>query len=806
MRSGRERLRSPRTSRGQNEGGRWVGHAGAVLDGLRVLDASTEVAGPYATKLLADAGADVVKVEGLDGDPLRRWTAAGVDLADGEDAALFRFLNTSKRSVVGAVGDLAAGADIVVGGLDLDVDGLRRDHPHLVVVSITPFGLTGPWSDRPATEFTLQAACGSTGSRGRRDRPPLAVGGRFGEYLAGVDAAVAAVAAWRAGRTTGTGEHVDLSVLEAMTLGMNTYGPLFAELYGVEAPEEPSFRHIDHPSIEPTADGWVGFATIANQQFKDFLVLIERGDLLADEALVDINVRTKRAEEFEAAVQAWTTRHPTDEIIRRASELRVPVAPIGDGASVLDHEQFVARGVFVDGPHGRQPRLPYRLGAHPGTPFGPAPKHAEHTGTADWDPRPPSTAAAPDALPLAGVRIVDLTCFGAGPSASVTLAALGADVVKVEAVQRPDGMRFTSTRPPGTEQWWEWAPVFCGTNAGKRDVTLDLGDAEGRALLLRLVETADAVLENFSPRVMEQFDLDWPVIRDANPRTVMVRMPGFGLDGPWRDRTGYAPTMEQLTGLAWITGWDDLPPIVPRGPCDPLAGQHAAFALLVALEERDRTGAGLLLEVPMVESALATATGPVVEAAAYGVVQGREGNRGPVAAPQGVYACADPDRWVAVAVATDQQWSALCTVLDRADLAADPALADHGTRRSAGDHVDEALAPWIAARAAADVVAALVEAGVPAAEVVSPGAVDRNPQLVARGFFESIDRAVVGVHRVPSLPYRFASRGDAPWHRTPAPLIGEHNDEVLGGELGLGAEDLARLRNRAVIGERPLHA
>ncbi len=139
--------------------------------------------------------------------------------------------------------------------------------------------------------------------------------------------------------------------------------------------------------------------------------------------------------------------------------------------------------------------------------------------------------------------------------------------------------------------------------------------------------------------------------------------------------------MEQLTGLAWITGWADLPPIVPRGPCDPLAGQHAAFALLVALEERDRTGEGLLLEVPMVEAALATAAGPIVEAQAYGVVQGREGNRGPVAAPQGVYACAEPERWVALAVATDEQWAALCGVLDRADLAADPDLADHAGRR-----------------------------------------------------------------------------------------------------------------------------
>ncbi|MET0913844.1 MAG: CoA transferase, partial [Acidimicrobiales bacterium] len=261
-----------------------------MLGGLRVIDASTEVAGPYATKLLADAGADVVKVEGPEGDPLRRWTAAGVDLPADEDSALFRFLNTSKRAVVGTVDELAAGADVVIGDGGLDVDGLAGAYSHLVILTISPFGRTGPWADRPATEFTLQAACGSTGSRGRKDRPPLAVGGRFGEFQAGVNAAVAAVAAWRAGRASGVGEQVDLSMLESMALGMNTYGPLFAELYGVVAPEEPAFRHIDHPSIEPTADGWVGFATIANQQFKDFLVLIERGDLLADEALVDINV------------------------------------------------------------------------------------------------------------------------------------------------------------------------------------------------------------------------------------------------------------------------------------------------------------------------------------------------------------------------------------------------------------------------------------------------------------------------------------------------------------------------------------
>jgi crotonobetainyl-CoA:carnitine CoA-transferase CaiB-like acyl-CoA transferase len=467
---------------------------------------------------------------------------------------------------------------------------------------------------------------------------------------------------------------------------------------------------------------------------------------------------------------------------------------------VVDHEQFVARQVFVDGPHGPQPRVPYRLGDHPGTDFGPAPRLGEHTGTVDWTPRPAPTGPT-TALPLDGVRIVDLTCFWAGPSASVTLAALGADVVKVEAIQRPDGMRFTSTRPPSTEQWWEWGPVYCGTNAGKRAITLDLGSEDGRRLLLDLVRDADALLENFSPRVMDQFGLDWPAIQAANPNAVMVRMPGFGLDGPWRERTGYAPTMEQLTGLAWITGWDDLPPIVPRGPCDPLAGQGAAFALLVALEERDRIGAGFLLEVPMVEAALATAAGPIVEAAAYGVIQGREGNRGPVAAPQGVYAAADEDRWVALAVTTDDQWEALRQLLDLPD---DTALADHAGRRAEQDRLDEALGAWIADRSASATVDALVAVGVPVAEVISPGAVDRNPQLVARGFFEPMDREVVGRHHVPSLPYRFASRGDAPWHRTPAPLLGEHNDEVLGGELGLGPEELERLRNAGVIGDRPV--
>ena len=196
-----------------------------MLEDLRVVDLSTEIAGPYCTKLLADAGADVVKVEPPDGDPLRRWRSG----------ALFKFLNTSKRSVVGdlggdEVGDLVAAADIVVdssGRSRAELRAAALDAPGLVVVSISPFGLTGPWTDRAATEFVLQAWCGSTGSRGTPDRPPVAAGGRLGEWIGGAYAAVGGVAAWKQARRTGRGEHVDVSLLECMSMTMNTFTSVF---------------------------------------------------------------------------------------------------------------------------------------------------------------------------------------------------------------------------------------------------------------------------------------------------------------------------------------------------------------------------------------------------------------------------------------------------------------------------------------------------------------------------------------------------------------------------------------------------
>ena len=223
---------------------------------------------------------------------------------------------------------------------------------------------------------------------------------------------------------------------------------------------------------------------------------------------------------------------------------------------------------------------------------------------------------------------MDLTAFWAGPAATHLLAAFGADIVKVESIQRPDGIRYSGGMRTDVDDWWEDSWVFHAMNTNKRSVTLDLGSDEGRRLFIKLVADADAVIENFSPRVMDQFGLAADVLLAVNPRLVVARMPAFGLDGPWRDRVGFAPTMEQIAGLAWVTGLPDGPPVPPRGACDPLAGVHAAFAVAAALHFAERTGEGQLVELPMIETVLNTTAIQPIEAEVFGVTLSRQGNRG----------------------------------------------------------------------------------------------------------------------------------------------------------------------------------
>jgi crotonobetainyl-CoA:carnitine CoA-transferase CaiB-like acyl-CoA transferase len=402
-------------------------------------------------------------------------------------------------------------------------------------------------------------------------------------------------------------------------------------------------------------------------------------------------------------------------------------------------------------------------------------------------------------LPFAGLRVVDLTAFWAGPMATTVLADLGADVIKIESIQRPDGMRFAGALR--NDVLWEWSPIFHGANPGKRDVTLRLDHPEGLDLLKRLIRDADVVIENFSARVMPGFGLDAETIKTLNPRAIYVRMPAFGLDGPWKDRAGFAMNVEQVSGLAWVTGYEDMP-LVPRGSCDPIGGMHAIFALGIALEERRRTGHGQLLEVALLEPGLNIAAEQVLEYSAFGVLLGHSGNKMPHAAPQGVFPSVISSELIAISVTNDDEWRGLCRVLEAEDWLHSGSLSTHRGRLAQHEGLCARLAEWTAGRDRQAAIDALQRAGVPASAVINPHELSPNPQLEARGFFQILKHPITGDTRYPGFPAHFTAF-ERDLHSTPPPTLGQHNREVLQNELGLEDHDIDRLESEGVIGTRP---
>jgi crotonobetainyl-CoA:carnitine CoA-transferase CaiB-like acyl-CoA transferase len=780
------------------------------LGSLRVIDLSAGIPGAYCARLLCDAGADVIKVEPPGGDPWRRWSASGAPVDPQRGGALFQFLHHGVRSVIGSPGDavleeLVAGADVVIDSSrpdELDVDAWLDARPGLVVCSITPFGRTGPYALRPSSEFTVQAESGGLVVRGSPRGVPYQAGGRTSEWIAGTFSALAVAAAARRAQRTGRGDHIDFSMSEVMTLAACNYSEYARSLMG-NPPVVGPRRMIETPSVEPTSDGYVGFCTNSREQFYSFLILIDRPDLIVDDPWGNQLDRQARWDEWNEIVHAWTPKHTTEEVVRLASELRIPVAPVHSGDDILECDHFVERGVFVDDATSsfKMPRRPWRMDDEDPPPPRPAPALGEHSGAIESHDPVAAPSLGPDERPLAGVRIVDLTAWWAGPIAAGALAALGADVIHVESTSRIDGMRTTGAMTGMEGSWWERSPHYLCSNTNKRGLTLDLSTPDGLAALKELIAQSDAVIENFSPRVLENFGLEWEQVHDLNPRCILVRMPAFGLSGPWRDNVGFAQTMEQVTGMAWLTGHADDQPRIVQGPSDPNAGMHAAFALVVALAEREATGQGSLLEVTMVEGALNAAAELVLEKTAYGTSIGRDGNRSPNVAPQGLYRAAGDEQWLALTIATDEQWEALVDVLGAPGWATDPDLRSYGGRRAAHDEIDAHLAEWCAEQDAAEVAEALVERGVPAASAWDPRRLHEHPQLEARRYYETVEHPEVGWQPTPTWPFRMRSIDR--WIRTPAPTLGEHNHDILVGDLGLDQARYDALWEAGVIGDRP---
>ncbi|MFL2935749.1 MAG: CaiB/BaiF CoA transferase family protein [Myxococcota bacterium] len=787
------------------------------LKAYRVVDHSTTVAGAYCGKLFADGGADVIKLEsGEAGDPMRAVSATG-GRKEGEDGVLFRYLNGGKRSVRGelksplstSVQSLLEGADLIIEDRPptaLDRATLVEAFPGLVWLTITPYGLTGPLADRPATDFTIQAESGSIGARGRPGAEPYQAGGELSGWTGGSFAAVSALAAMRHARRTGQGEHIDFSLHEVTALSTNCYIDLMWGILG-RPPALGSLPNLETPSIEPTKDGFVGFTTYSAQQMSDFLLMIGREDLRESEEFSQFGQRLTRLDEFEELVHAYTREHSTHEIVELAQMFRIPVSPICNGQTVLDQEQLKARDVFVEDPSGGflRPAAPYRIdGERP--PLGsPAPSLGEHEGQVESRTVERPVAQAERHRPLEGLRVVDCTTWWAGPIATQMLAMLGAEVIHVESIQRMDGSRSVGGAFAAQhEDWWECSFIYLSANSNKRGITLDLSDPKGREALDRLIAEADVLVENFSPRVMEGFGVTWEHVQSVNPRCHYVRMPAFGLDGPWRDNVGFAATMEQMAGLSWLTGHVTDQPRIQRGPCDPMAGVHAAFALLLALEERDMSGRGHFVECCMLEAALNVTAQQVGEYTAYGEIMGRAGNRSPGTAPQGLYPCqghhiTDHPQWLALSVETEAQWRSLVAWLGSPDWAGDCG-PDLESRMAKSDVIDEALRGVFAERDLGSCVEELLAEGVPAAKIVDPRTLAEHPQLVARGFFDEVDHPLAGSQRTMSAPFRY--RSVPHWLRSAAPLLGQHNAEVL-AELGYTAAEIEQLEEGRVIGSWP---
>lgn len=765
------------------------------LDGVQVVDLSSGLAGAYCAKLLADGGADVVKVEDGDGDPLRRVVECGAPLATGDDGARFRFLCASSDSVVGDVAfarELVARADVVVWSAGSSVAddarclprALHNAHPGLVVVALSPFGLDSPWDGRPSTDFTRQALCGGHVQRGTPALPPLMCGGAPGEWAAGTYGAIGALAALRLATQHGIGDLVDVAALDALMYSQPLYPVTWFQVAG--EPFRP-LRSSQLPSVHPTADGWVSLQTTTGQQWLDFCVMLGRDEWVTDERMARGTYRTLHRDEIEPVIDAWTSTRATAEIVELATAMRVPVAELGNGANLPHFDHLVDGGWFTTNAHGfTQPSVPYRLGggATP-RPFGVAPAIGRDTARlrarVDALPARATSAGLTDPpLPLEGIRVLDLTAFWAGPLIGHACAILGAEVIHVESTKQPDGIRCNTTRTMDEPRWWEWCPMFQGSNTNKLDLAVELDTERGRELFLDLVAVSDVVIDNFSPRVLDQLRLDQDVLLARNPRAIVLRAPGYGVDGAWRERLAYAPTIEAQAGIAWTTGFRDRGPEPPSGIADALGGAHATFALLLALEYRRGTGRGMFLECPMVGASLNVAAQQVIEFSAYGRLLERLGNRSSVCVPQGVYRTADvdadgtQDRWVAVAVEAESR-------------------GDH-------DAVDALIAGWCATRATDDIVRTVSGAGIPCEAVVRAHEHDRLPPVVARGLFERIDHPVTGAADFIGAPFRLAN-GPRAHHRVRSPLLGEHNRDVLTRILGLTDADVDRLEADGVIGD-----
>jgi crotonobetainyl-CoA:carnitine CoA-transferase CaiB-like acyl-CoA transferase len=402
--------------------------------------------------------------------------------------------------------------------------------------------------------------------------------------------------------------------------------------------------------------------------------------------------------------------------------------------------------------------------------------------------------------PLAGVRVLDLGWTWAGPFAGMILTDLGAEVIKVESGQRIDVLRWSGAFADGVRDH-ERSGYNNACNRGKQSVTIDLKHPDGRQLVLDLAGRCDVAIENFSPRVLPGLRLGWDDLSRANPRLVMLSLSAYGASGPEQDYIAYGDHLLYASGMTSVTGHPDDPP-TPIGTFygDPVAGIYGALAILAALAERDRTGAGQHLEYAQIEGLVSMMPGALIATSAGGDVV-RSVDKSPDMAPHGFYRCAGDDAWVAIAVEDDDRWRALRELM-RASGAAVPEWSTLAARKADETSVDQVIGAWVQPLSPWQVTTALQAAGVAAFPLMSAARLLWDHHLHQRDFFAWVEHPVTGPGPIPGVVFRVGADGARV--RGAAPLLGQHNEQVFGGLLGLSEDRYRDLVASGAITAVPL--
>ncbi len=771
------------------------------LANVRIIDLTDDRA-IYAGKLLADLGAEVTRVEPSGGDPLRQR----VPFHDNGASLWHAFFASSRRfqdEEPDTISRLARSADVILDCERLpNPEALIEANPRLVIVDVTSFGRTGPWTDFQAPGLVAEALGGVAATSGDVDTPPLKLYGDQYAFVGGVYASVGALAALNHARETGQGQIVRLSthealgsILEHVLMWAWHYEALpFAD--GPVLPRQGSL-HWSNAYVVMQAIGGSIMITPTPDFSKQVAWLIEEGtgmDLL-DDRFSDPSNLAEMIELTMTTLREWVSTKEVEPFFHEAQARHHPYGWVMTTPEVAANPQLDARDWWTPYPVGdamvRGPGAPYHFSD---TPW--------RVKSLDDPPASPSQGEAPQAEgvphsgrrttgPLVGIRILDFTHVLAGPFATRVLADMGADVVKI----------MSSTRAGlagGVDH-----PYHALWNRNKRVFQLDLTRQEARDIARDLALQADVVIDNFSVGVLDRWGIGYDAVSPDNPGLTYIGMSGMGTSGPWSKYVTYAPTVHALAGLTYLTGVPGRNDIgIGFSYNDHMAGLHGAVAVLAAVEGRRLTGKGQRIDMSQFEVGVNFGGPALLNWFANGIAAEPVGNDPPWESwtPHAIYPCRGDDQWCAIAVVDDEQWRSLCRLMQADDWLNDNALATVDGRAARRGEIDGRISRWTAAQDRYELMHRCQQAGVPAG-VVQTGddLINRDPQLAQANMHFAYDdpHPDLGPLKADRLALRFEKTPTTVYNRSE--VYGESNLSVAADWLGMSADEVARFEAEGVV-------